>query len=91
MPKLYLFLGFTIFFWTAENGEPVHVHVAKGRPASNATKIWLTRSGGCLLAHNKSQLSRRDLANVMDFVSLNHDEICKRWEEYFHGDLSFYQ
>lgn len=91
MPKLYLFLGFAIFFWTAENGEPIHVHVAKGRPTRNATKIWLTKSGGCLLAHNGSQLSKRDLSNVMDFITLNHKEICKKWREYFHGDLSFYR
>ena len=67
------------------------MHVAKGRPTSNATKIWLTRSGGCLLAHNGSQLDERDLANVMDFISLNHADICERWSEYFHGDLAFYR
>lgn len=91
MPKLYLFLGYAIFFWTAENGEPIHVHVVKERPASNATKIWLTRSGGCLLAHNGSQLDKRDLANVMDFISLNHADICEKWSEYFHGNLTFYR
>lgn len=91
MPRIFLFRGFAIFFWTAENGEPVHVHVAKGRPTPDATKIWLTRNGGCLLASNGSGLNQRDLANVMDFVMLNHAEICSRWREYFHGEISFYQ
>lgn len=91
MPRIFLFRGFAIFFWTAENGEPVHVHVAKGRPSANATKIWLTRNGGCILANNGSKLNKKELADVMDFVMLNHDEICKRWSEYFHGDLSFYK
>ena len=50
MPRLFLFRGFAIFFWTGEDGEPVHVHVAKGRPSPSATKIWLTCNGGCLLA-----------------------------------------
>lgn len=67
------------------------MHVAKGRAISNATKIWLTRSGGCLLAHNGSQLDKRDLANVMDFISLNHADICEKWSEYFHGGLAFYR
>ena len=39
MPSIFLFQGFAIFFWAAENGGPVHVHVAKGRPAPRATKI----------------------------------------------------
>lgn len=91
MPRLYLFRGFAIYFWTAENGEPVHVHVSKGRPGPSATKIWLTRSGGCILASNGSGLSKRDIANVMDFVMLNHADICERWREYFHGDISFYK
>ena len=92
MPKLFLFQRLAIFFfWTAENGEPVHVHVARGRPVKDATKIWLTRSGGCLLASNGSHLNRRELSNVMDFVALNHAEICRRWTDYFHGDIVFYQ
>lgn len=91
MPRLFLFQGFAIFFWAAENGEPVHVHVAKGRPSPDATKIWLTRNGGCMLAGNGSRLNKKELADVMDFVMLNHEEICDRWKRYFHGDISFYR
>lgn len=39
MPRLFLFQGLAIFFWTGEDGEPVHVYVAKGRPTAGATKI----------------------------------------------------
>jgi hypothetical protein len=67
------------------------VHVAKGRPSPGATKIWLTRNGGCILAGNGSGLNKKELANVMDFVMLNHEEICNRWRDYFHGDISFYK
>ena len=90
MPRLFLFQGLAIFFWTAENGEPVHVHVARGEPSPNATKIWLTRNGGCILANNGSKLNKKELANVMDFVMLNHGQICDRWRDYFHGDISYY-
>lgn len=91
MPRLFLFQGFAIFFWTGEDGEPVHVHVAKGHPSARATKIWLTRNGGCLLASNGSKLTKRELADVMDFVMANHADICWRWCDYFHGDISFYK
>ncbi len=91
MPKLFVFQGFVIFFWIAENGEPVHVHVAKGKPTPNATKIWLTRNGGVLLASNGSKLNKKELANVLDFVMLNHAEICHAWKETFDGSISFYK
>ncbi|MBR1760851.1 MAG: DUF4160 domain-containing protein [Schwartzia sp.] len=29
------------FFWSRENNEPVHVHVCKGKPHKDATKIWM--------------------------------------------------
>lgn len=24
--------GYTVYFWSNENDEPIHVHVAKGKP-----------------------------------------------------------
>ncbi|MCI8306134.1 DUF4160 domain-containing protein [Adlercreutzia muris] len=90
MPKVLVFGPYIIFFWVGENGEPVHVHVAERRPSENATKIWLTASGGCILAHNRSKIPERDLSNILELVSLNHSYICARWREVFQGDISFY-
>lgn len=90
MPKVLVFGPYVIFFWVGENGEPVHVHVAEKRPTENATKIWLTSSGGCLLAHNRSKIPERDLTNILELISLNHGYICDKWREAFHGDVSFY-
>lgn len=38
---------YIVYFWANENEplEPVHVHVVKGIPTSNATKIWITKAG----------------------------------------------
>lgn len=44
LPKLFMVSGYTVYFWSNENDEPIHVHVSKGKPTPNATKIWLTRS-----------------------------------------------
>ena len=39
MPKvLQDFLGYAIYFWDNEQGEPPHVHVSKGKPTAGATK-----------------------------------------------------
>ena len=79
MPRVLVFGAYIIFFWVGENGEPVHVHVAEKRPSENATKIWLTSSGGCLLAHNRSKIPDRDLSNILELISLNHGYICDKW------------
>ena len=68
MPKLFTVSGYNVFFWSNEQGEPIHVHVSKGRPAPNATKIWLTRTGGCIVANNGSKIPEKELSQT--FYSL---------------------
>ena len=46
MPKIFEFGRYVFFFWSAENGEPIHVHVAVKTPSEHSSKIWLTRAGG---------------------------------------------
>ena len=64
MPSLFRLFGYVVFFWSNEGNplEPVHVHVAKGTPNANATKIWITEAGGTLLANNNSQIPQRTLS-----------------------------
>ena len=42
MPSIFTIGGYTVFFWSNENNEPIHVHIGRGKPTSNATKIWIT-------------------------------------------------
>ena len=49
LPKLFMVSGYTVYFWSNENGEPILVHVSKGKPMPNATKIWLTKSDFCCI------------------------------------------
>lgn len=83
MPSLFTLGPYIIFFWTGEQGEPVHVHVALKRPAKDATKLWLTANGSCIVANNNSKLPGRDLHRVAKFVRSNHELICNRWRESF--------
>ena len=39
MPKLFTVSGYIVYFWSNEEGEPIHVHVSKGSPTPNATKF----------------------------------------------------
>jgi len=58
MPQLFKIGRFVVYFWSNEGfpEEPVHVHVAEGRPSADATKFWLTRNGKTLLANNNPEL-----------------------------------
>ena len=91
MPQLFKIGGYWIYFWSDESKplEPVHVHIAEGRPNANATKIWITRSGKCLKCHNKSDIPEKILKNMMRMIELRTDYIVKRWLERF-GEVSYY-
>ena len=90
MPKLFKFGSYYIFFWSNENEEPVHVHVSKGKPQANATKVWLTRSGGYLVAHNNSRIPQREMSQILEAISAYFFFICSEWQRVFGCDVTFY-
>jgi hypothetical protein len=55
LPSLFQIGSYRIFFWSNENNEPIHVHIGKGKPTPNATKIWITAAGGCIVANNSGK------------------------------------
>ena len=63
--------------------EPVHVHVSEGSPTQNATKIWITSAGKCLLAHNNSNIPSRVLRNVMRIIEARSQEVVGKWISFF--------
>lgn len=91
LPKLFTVSGYIVYFWSSEEGEPIHVHVSKGKPSDNATKIWLTRTGGCILASNGSKIPQKELNELMEFISAQFFMICAKWKEFFVTDtIKFY-
>jgi len=83
--------GYVIFFWSNENDEPIHVHIAEGSPSENATKIWLTREGGCISANNNSRISQRELNHLLKIIQTEYEDICAKWKLFFDIDeIKFY-
>lgn len=81
LPKALLdYLGYVIYFWINEGIplEPVHVHVAKGKPTPSATKIWLTKEG-CKLEHNNSEIPPKDLKALLEFINENKSTVINVW------------
>ena len=83
--------SYWVYFWANENEplEPVHVHVSQGSPSENATKIWITRRGKCLLCHNKSRIPSAVLGNIMAIIEARSDEVLDKWQRFF-GETHFY-
>ena len=89
MPSIFNVFGYKIYFWSRENGEPIHVHICKGVPVQNATKVWLTYSGGALVCHNKSRIPKKDLNKLLLFIERNKVTIESLWLSYF-GNTGYY-
>ena len=65
--------------------------MAKGKPISNATKIWLTKSGGCILANNSSHIPDKELKYLLEIISAQYFFIVSKWKEHFCVDtVNFY-
>lgn len=91
MPRVFKMGPYLVYFWSdeCEPLEPVHVHVSIGEPDKNATKVWLTKSGGVLLEHNASRIPSHTLRNIMDAIEAQHNMICMRWLRHFE-ELRYY-
>ena len=91
MPQVFKIGSYWVYFWTNENKplEPIHVHVSEGKPTENATKIWITQSGNCLICNNNSRVPKHILRNIMRIIEARSDEVIAKWIEYF-GDISYY-
>lgn len=91
MPQVFKIGSYHIYFWANENQplEPIHVHIAQGSPVANATKIWITKAGKCLVCNNNSKIAERTLNNIIKILESRSFEIISKWKEFF-GEVKFY-
>jgi len=88
LPSLFMIGSYKVFFWSNENNEPIHVHIAH-KPSANATKIWLTSKGGFILENNKSRIPARELNDMVLIIVAHYGFICDEWIKHF-GSIKFY-
>ena len=81
MPQIFKIGSYTVYFWMNEGIplEPVHVHVAKGIPSKNATKIWITKHGKCLLCNNNSKIPKKTLNTIIKIIEAQSSYIIQFW------------
>ena len=61
----------------------------QGSPQANATKVWITKAGKCLLANNNSDIPSVALRNIMRIIEARSKEIIEKWYSYF-GSITYY-
>ena len=91
MPQVFRVGSYLIYFWSDEGHplEPIHVHVAQGTPHENATKIWVTSKGHCVLANNRSEVPTRQLRIIMRTIEAQHRDVEEQWFQYF-GEIRYF-
>lgn len=91
VPQIFRLGSYWVYFWSNENKplEPIHVHVSQGSPSENTTKIWITKSGHCLLCNNKSRIPPKVLRNIMRIIESQSDDIIEKWVSYF-GEIRYF-
>lgn len=91
LPKILQVGPYIIYFWSNENNEPIHVHIAEKTPSANGTKVWLTKGGDTILANNKSNIPEDKLNKLLKLISDNFFFICSEWIKKFGKEcLKFY-
>lgn len=85
MPQIFSIGSYYVYFWSNEERplEPIHFHVSKGTPHGNATKIWVTEKGHCILENNNSRIPEKDLKKIMKMAEAISDLIIAQWLEHF--------
>ena len=78
MPTVIKLGTYTIFIWTNDH-EPVHVHVCKGSPHENATKIIVPADGSLYVEHNKDKIPNKDMKTILRWIAQNKGRIYLMW------------
>lgn len=91
MPQIFKIGSYLVYFWVNENDplEPIHVHVSEGVPTPNATKIWITRTGKCLVCNNNSKIAPKKLNYIQEVIEARSKEIIQKWHAVF-GEITYY-
>ena len=82
MPVYIRYKGWYVYFWTNENDEPIHFHIAEGKPAANATKIWILSNGSFQLENNNSHVPPKILRHILAVMQASVEEYIELWQQY---------
>jgi hypothetical protein len=77
MPTVFYFKGYRFYFFSNENGEPIHIHVEK---AEGSAKYWLDQN---IVEEYSYGFSARQRKEIRQIIIDNIETIKKAWYEHF--------
>ena len=54
------------------------MHISKGKSSINSTKVWITKTGGCILANNNSKIPEKELNRLLEIIPLYYFKIVSK-------------
>ena len=90
MPVFLRYASYIVFFWTHEEDEPIHFHVAEGKPSASSTKVWVLSDGSFLLANNDSKIPSHILRHIFRVMQDNIEDYKTQWS-IVHGAIRYYR
>jgi len=78
MPTILRIKGFRFFFWSNENGEPIHIHIEK---ADASAKMFLLPVSDVYFYGFTS----KEIKEIREIVKENSELFINAWLEY-HGE-----
>lgn len=82
MPVYIRYDGWYVYFWSNENEEPIHFHIAEGKTSMNATKIWILKNGSFRLENNNSKVPAKVLRHILAVMQVAVEEYKELWVKY---------
>jgi len=76
VPTILIVGPYRLFFYSADGGEPPHVHVERER---SSAKFWLNP---VVLARSRD-FARSELLDIQRIVAENERRLQKAWDDYF--------
>ncbi len=88
MPVYLRFRGWYVFFWSNEQSEPIHFHIAEGKPGQNSTKVWILKNRSMRLQNNNSKVPSKVLSEIIMLMQLSIEEYEELWKSY-QGEIHY--
>jgi hypothetical protein len=76
VPTVFVIGPYRFFFYSADRGEPPHVHIERD---DDVAKIWLHD----LSFARQSGFSTRELKQMLDIARDRREELLEAWNAYF--------
>jgi len=76
MPTILRERGYRLSFFLFDLGEPVHVHVFRGKGGGQQCKVWIETMR---VAWNHG-FNKSEIRDILKIVAANRDKIITAWE-----------